>query len=1230
MRILELEIENFGVFQNRRLSFNRGLQVIYGPNEAGKSTLLQLVRELLFGFPHRNAYSLADHAGPLAAKASLEMQDGQQLWFRRRKGRPDKISGELENERELVAVDDRMLTAMLGNATAELYDNIFGFSLDELAQGTASLQQANVNDALYGTGVGNIANVQQVRSDLESDAKRLFNTRSRKSQIMQLLDQLRDDEDSWRSSMVTPSRHREMVAEQVNADQEADQLKKRLDAQRAATRRRGALLEALPLFDEWRLLKKQLEQLPPLDGDWDAEAPQRFERLNRRLDELVKERDQFAADAEKKRTELAKLPPDGTFTQHASAINELHQQVGRLRADREQLPRRRAEAESLRDSVARELQRIRPDLSGECLNELHVDAEHQHQLRRMSEQKGKLDRRRTELRSQLKMLRTQAKRWRELLNLPTDRIQRLRQAEQLVERLLVYRTDCEQLEDLQSRRQRVDAERERLSEWLQRQTPSWSGDSLPASPPAREAIEQAAETLKKAEQSLHEWQRRSERDLAERATLEKQLNAFDQSEPVSPVDLQAARENRDEAWSLLQQVEQDHDPEARRTLERLAGNQSPWDWMRNRMELVDQCTDRLLKAADRVAERNQLQQRLTDLKLSFAELTVSLEESQQAFQQAAKAWEELWRGCGIEPLAPTEMAAWRDRYLRWVEVRDEGQRLETQLNQKRAATVGYETQWQTLISQLEQQGELSAPTSDPSTDASDDRRNPAEPSRLPMSIARGVAWFEREGRLLPELEVAKREAEPIEQRLAEQTDAIESLDKEEQQWTEDWGKLLGHLRFPQHWEPHLVEQLFQVQADASNRLREAASLDKQADEIQSRLEDAANQVAELCEQLECDSPADTPVDITIQSLHATLQDERNGQQRKRRWQLELEEAERRVAQRNEEVDEIRAKLQTLQRSLAVDDPAEMKRRVETHEQREKLRKRCQQLESQLTAYAAQSGVDDASEFHDRLESADAESLQGEAENDRLQTRELEDKLEQAHRRAGAAADALERLSEATDANRSARELASDHARLGQLVDRYAPLAMATQLLAMSMEQFERVNQPSLLRETSRLYAQLTEGRYQRVIRKLDDKQSLSVEDRHGRWKTSRELSTGAREQLYLAIRLAYVAEYCRRAEPLPIVMDDVLVNFDDSRAAAALQTLAEFAEGQQVLFLSCHQRIVDLADRLSIPTSTLPVREQPLPVKPKRKRRAKATGVTADSKPEPIPEPDGPRQRDLF
>ncbi|MFQ5443131.1 MAG: ATP-binding protein, partial [Nitrospinales bacterium] len=68
-----------------------------------------------------------------------------------------------------------------------------------------------------------------------------------------------------------------------------------------------------------------------------------------------------------------------------------------------------------------------------------------------------------------------------------------------------------------------------------------------------------------------------------------------------------------------------------------------------------------------------------------------------------------------------------------------------------------------------------------------------------------------------------------------------------------------------------------------------------------------------------------------------------------------------------------------------------------------------------------------------------------------------------------------------------------------------------------------------------------------------------------------EMSRGTREQLYLAMRLGLIEEYEKRAEPLPIIMDDVLVNFDEIRGHEFMEILQGFAQARQVLLLSCHR-----------------------------------------------------------
>jgi len=68
--------------------------------------------------------------------------------------------------------------------------------------------------------------------------------------------------------------------------------------------------------------------------------------------------------------------------------------------------------------------------------------------------------------------------------------------------------------------------------------------------------------------------------------------------------------------------------------------------------------------------------------------------------------------------------------------------------------------------------------------------------------------------------------------------------------------------------------------------------------------------------------------------------------------------------------------------------------------------------------------------------------------------------------------------------------------------------------------------------------------------------------------------------LYLSLRFGYIQEFGRRARPLPVVMDDILVNFDPKRARAAISTMLELGEKNQILFFTCHPEAVSLIKEL--------------------------------------------------
>ncbi len=145
--------------------------------------------------------------------------------------------------------------------------------------------------------------------------------------------------------------------------------------------------------------------------------------------------------------------------------------------------------------------------------------------------------------------------------------------------------------------------------------------------------------------------------------------------------------------------------------------------------------------------------------------------------------------------------------------------------------------------------------------------------------------------------------------------------------------------------------------------------------------------------------------------------------------------------------------------------------------------------------------------------------------------------------------------------------------------RWLILAMAHAVIDQTKRQYERERQPAVMQEASKLFRQITDGQWQGLNASLENGGIRVLPPAPGEPVGPEILSRGTQEQVYLALRLAYIKNHANLAEPLPIVMDDILVNFDPERAQRTANTLARFAasgEGQQILYFTCHPHMVDI------------------------------------------------------
>jgi len=134
--------------------------------------------------------------------------------------------------------------------------------------------------------------------------------------------------------------------------------------------------------------------------------------------------------------------------------------------------------------------------------------------------------------------------------------------------------------------------------------------------------------------------------------------------------------------------------------------------------------------------------------------------------------------------------------------------------------------------------------------------------------------------------------------------------------------------------------------------------------------------------------------------------------------------------------------------------------------------------------------------------------------------------------------------------------------------------IALKILAEVKTQYEKEKQPEVIKKSSNYFNRITRDRYKKIRASLDEK-DVAVYDSKEASKKIGDLSRGTLEQLLISLRLGFIEEYEKKAEPLPVIVDEVLVNFDPHRARQAAEIFQEFAKGRQILIFTCHPTTKD-------------------------------------------------------
>lgn len=1142
MRFDSLELFQFGAIEHLALDLSagdRGLHVIHGANEAGKSTLLRAVRAFLFDVDERSVDTHTFDSKKLRIAATVRGEDGATHELVRRKGRKDTL---LVHEGEGLGktVFDEHEFRRLCTLDAGSFDQLFGLDDEKLREQAESLlsEDGPLGRVLFAASVGG-ARLKELDASLTTEIDELWKQGGRNQRIPQLLKRCDELRKQARQAALGAD---EYEAARQDLSQATARLEE-IEAESGEVARRRAVVERVDLALEHWVRRAELQQeraslgsLPEIRRDFFDGLLER-DRAIENLEQIARNADRAVEDRISRVDQVAPGPAQNLLLSHRERIEAFGRRLPGVHESLERLPIQSFDdlgeggrgSDPERDRSA-DLQAIRTELGqASALEESLREAEES-----TARRSGDRDRLLSGLGESVRGSAAD----------PSTR-ERIRA---IVDEARSFGHGDAALDEESAA---LSAERERLRAELAG-VPGHSIDSdaiVGVKLPTPELVHELCERDREAREHIaqlegdvghREDELRRARAEAERLGVGREL--------PRPEELEDSRSRRLSDWREIR-----HrwlgDSRSDDLVEDLPGEYLPDEALARRHEEVtaegDALADRLRSEADAVQHLRMVEQRVVEQEREREALVARLE----------RARHEL---TGIEGRLREAVAPTLDPEASAVEIRGWVDRL---------ASV------QVRFVEL------------------------AERSRIAGS--KQVHRAELRSRVLETAGLESSDSAALEpmlgaaERVLESLGALQSAERElataeQERETQKARSMASRQRLAELCASLGVDPEIELEALSAAIERVASEVAQSAD--RERLLGFRGEVETWWESVRADLPELSGVtrpDELVAALGSRLVEalEAEADLRRHRSELEREERERdRAATDLREAGEARREwLEPMFSELgaSIDDGA-------VAEWIPRLRQAAD-LDAAITA--CEESLRTAARGFDRtaLESALAESEADrvEAELQQLTTRAVELDAERARAIEArlTAQEAVERMTASAEAVALEQDLADTEQELASAVARVRSLETARTLLGRRIEEYRRDHQGPVLEKAGEMIARLTEGRYPglRTDWNEQDELGLFAVDAAGEALPPSALSSGTRDQLFLALKVATVATLVERGEaaPLPMLLDDVFVHFDDDRSVAGLRVLAELSRSTQVLLFTHHRRLLESASELA-------------------------------------------------
>ena len=441
----------------------------------------------------------------------------------------------------------------------------------------------------------------------------------------------------------------------------------------------------------------------------------------------------------------------------------------------------------------------------------------------------------------------------------------------------------------------------------------------------------------------------------------------------------------------------------------------------------------------------------------------------------------------------------------------------------------------------------------------------------------------REARtLITQADQAKGQRKSLEQQirdgqrsLAKLKNTTQAAQNDWDTWTESWQLAVQSVGYGADVPVEQVEAEMEVMQDVERLLDRIRSIrSERIETMQTDLDGLAAAATNLMARVAPDLVGQSPDEIALE-LARRLDLAQKAEAASTELLARLVRSQSELAKAEQSLQAVHALLAPLMASALVEDVTALGRAIERSDQRLAVERKIQSAEQDLALAADGLALE---VLRSESETIGVDELKAELDRLAAASRDVVEEIASLSNKFGSQKTAFDSLDGSDQAARAEAQRQEAIASMADSAERYLRLQTAARLLKWSIEKFRETKQGPMLSKASAIFKGLTMDSFSRLLVDSDgDAPHLFGIRPNGEQVDVTGMSEGSRDQLYLALRLAALELQVEQGFTMPLIADDLFINFDDRRTAAGLKVLGALSRSMQVVLLTHHDHLVPVA-----------------------------------------------------